>query len=176
MKWTTGIAVATAIGLSVGMAAPSAGADKPSVAAPAAVTVVAPSSHPAVYSCTANGVVFSITAYTPTRASNVVVSKGNYKNTGSLIPCNAIGFWVYAQTKVCGFWGCNYETKNSSGGTLQSANYSISVNQTCRGGTNRYRTYAKFRYMLLEFDQMLGLILVEQSPITHTSSAPEFTC
>jgi len=83
---------------------------------------------------------FYFDAHTPYRSGSSVVSGGHltmsYAHAGAAIK-------VKAQTKVCGFFGCNWHTKASRSKTIDFCCRStghVYVSQSCRGGTNRYRT------------------------------------
>ena len=90
--------------------------------------------------------------------------------------CLVESVWLRGQTKVCGFWGCNWHTKAGSGSDGQESYWSDSVSQDCRSGTHRYRTETGIGYRVLS-----GLIGVfptnsyeearEYSPVK-----PEFSC
>jgi len=57
------------------------------------------------------------------------------------IGCSTI-YQVNAQTKVCGFWGCSYETRAATGWITATSPYNGPnyVSQPCRAGLNRYQT------------------------------------
>jgi hypothetical protein len=78
---------------------------------------------------------------------------------------------VYAQTKACGVFGCNWQTRGSVtytpwGGMRETPG------MDCRRGTNRYRTHTAYGY------RIWGQTGLEPAlPIVHDSTVqPEFSC
>ena len=54
-----------------------------------------------------------------------------------------VGFGVQGQRKVCGFWGCSFETKADSGSAQpHGTRFQQYTGQPCINGTHRYRTRA----------------------------------
>lgn len=77
---------------------------------------------------------------------------------------------VLAQTKACGFWGCNYETRGSNSENLTVRDRTLHAMQDCRSGTNRYRTYAAISFWI-----PVHPTHYETQSVTDAVH-PEFTC
>ncbi len=78
---------------------------------------------------------------------------------------------VYAQTKACGVFGCNWETRDSVEYTPW---YGMreTPGMDCRKGTNRYRTHTVLGYRVIgETGLEPGFPVVRDSPVQ-----PEFSC
>lgn len=76
---------------------------------------------------------YSVTANTP-YAYYSIVSTGQI-NQNQVYCHNDPASGVKAQTKVCGAWGCNWETKNKQHYTPDSTSSYYTASQTCRSGT-----------------------------------------
>ena len=106
--------------------------------------------------------------YTPTFAS------GQYRSNGWLtqspdVYCFGIEWKIFAQTKVCGFWGCNWHTKgDKKANPLYSTSIYLTAYQPCRDGTHTYRTLGTYVYHppFANYPQVT----------THKSSEPKLTC
>lgn len=113
-------------------------------------------------------------------ASAPVLTSGRVRDTGtweqSPVYCPYPTGWVGAQTKVCGFWGCSWETRGRTADvTLNASPMSRTATQDCRDGTNRYRTRAYIETVHL--DSQNGVpILASDVNSQDDPKQPEFTC
>lgn len=107
----------------------------------------------------------------------------NYSATGSVYDngeidqsptwsCEQNSGTVFAQTKVCGFFGCNYETKASYNSDAKVLRWAHVAYQDCRADTNRYRTITRFDYLIWD-SSSFGYV---DESTSATSAALEFTC
>lgn len=109
---------------------------------------------------------FYFDSHAPVKFGSAVVSGGHLSMTYAHAGASIV---VKGQTKVCGFWGCNYQTKASKTKNIDFCCRStgeVYVSQPCRSGRNRYRTLvtvtiAEPFYREYEYKY---------------SSAPEFVC
>ena len=92
--------------------------------------------------------------------------------------CGANYATLTLQRKVCGFWGCNFETDNSGGANSVSSgalNSSTSWYTTayiyCPAGTNRYRNKVSLQYTYWDGQNFTG-----SSASSFSQSQPEITC
>jgi hypothetical protein len=78
---------------------------------------------------------------------------------------------VKGQRKVCGFWGCNYETKADSGWVGVGTNSYVErmMSQDCIQGTHRYRTAADYQYYVFNGEG-------NQERVTKNGNGIEFAC
>ncbi len=78
---------------------------------------------------------------------------------------------VYAQTKACGVFGCNWQTRDRIEYTPRG-NMRETPGMDCRKGTNRYRTHSVYGYRVWgQTGLEPGLPILADSRI-----APEFSC
>lgn len=78
-----------------------------------------------------------------------------------------VRFKVQGQRKVCGFWGCSYETKADSGFVQPNGTRTrLYTAQACIAGTHRYRTRS---YAI----NLGGPFYYDASVL---SSTPQFAC
>jgi hypothetical protein len=78
-----------------------------------------------------------------------------------------VRFKVQGQRKVCGFWGCSYETKADSGFVQPNGTRTrLYTAQYCIAGTHRYRTRS--------YATNLGGPYYYDASVLSTT--PEFTC
>lgn len=78
---------------------------------------------------------------------------------------------VYAQTKACGVFGCNWQTRGAVEYTPWQGMHET-PGMDCRTGTNRYRTHTVFGYRVIgETGLESGYPIVADSAIQ-----PEFSC
>ena len=82
------------------------------------------------------------------RSLSIVTSQGSVTQSPDWY-CLVESVWLRGQTKVCGFWGCNWHTKAGSGSDGQESYWSDSVSQDCRSGPHRYRTETGIGYRVL---------------------------
>lgn len=112
---------------------------------------------------------FRVTSYTPGRVYSG--SPGQVRSNGRIeqSPARRCGgvHRVLAQTKACGLFGCNYETKRTTTGSPIGTNELRTAEQGCRSGTHRYRTFSTFDMATLDGSVHRAY---------HASSQPEFTC
>ena len=108
-----------------------------------------------------------LAAAAPYRSGNQVVSVGIGYASGI---CPAARFDLQAQTKVCGFWGCDWQTRGLVYGNPY-AGYALAATQGCRGGKNRYRTKINFCWMPVSWPPTYDC----SNEFIH-GSQPEFTC
>ncbi len=118
---------------------------------------------------------YAIKADTPSLKSSSVKSTGSVTQTPNSY-CLVDQLWLRGQTKVCGFWGCNWHTKASTSSNGRISDWSASVTQDCRGGTHRYRTQTGMSYRTISGH--IGIIpTYSYHTKTHESTIkPEFTC
>ena len=90
--------------------------------------------------------------------------------------CLVDSVWLRGQTKVCGFWGCNWHTKASVGDNGRTSPWSARVSQDCRTGTHRYRTETGIGYRVLT--GFLGVIPTHSylEDRGYSVVKPEFSC
>jgi hypothetical protein len=79
--------------------------------------------------------------------------------------------WVYAQTKACGVFGCNWETRSATGSLPNRTSWAETPGMDCRSGTHRYRTRVLFAWGYYGGDGIYGASRGEESRLQ-----PEFTC
>lgn len=114
--------------------------------------------------CTYGPYAYAVYARTPGRSLYGVMGNGTFAANPDA-GCG-VRFTVYGQTKVCGAWGCSYESRATNGPYQPNGTYyTLYAEQPCRGGTNRYRTKS--------YAVNVG---GPGYTVTAYSSEPEFTC
>lgn len=118
---------------------------------------------------------YVIKANTPTLESSSVESTGSVTQTPNWY-CLVDQVWLRGQTKVCGFWGCNWHTKANAAHNGRTSSWSNSVTQSCRGGTHRYRTQTGMSFRTISGH--IGVIPTYAYHLKTVESAvqPELTC
>ena len=118
----------------------------------------------------------TVVADAPYRTGGDVKSEGSWEQ--SPVYCPYPTGKVAAQTKVCGGWGCSWETRGSSGDvTLSSSPIYRSAKQDCRNGTNRYRTRTYYTAVNLDYEGTPAVpVLSSSTSSVDDNKQPEFTC
>jgi len=108
-----------------------------------------------------------------------VVVNGN-TDVASNTSCSVATVQYRLQTKVCGFWGCEWKTKANSNTTRLPVNGRVPVElwMGCRPGANSYRLQAAVTHVELTFEDVNGnwypqLITVTT---THEGADEKITC
>jgi hypothetical protein len=128
---------------------------------------------PAALGCSANAQV-RVTADTPYQSGANVLDHGTIISSPSFM-CTQNGGEVHAETKACGSFGCNWQTRGEFDGQVQVNAWDHTASQACRSGTNRYRTRTVFNYMQIDVVQGIPVFVPEE--LSYTSpNQPEFSC
>lgn len=78
--------------------------------------------------------------------------------------------YVRGQRKVCGAFGCEWQTKNEVPGRPISTYWSATAKQDCIDGTHRYRTRTSYYYRTMS-NLSVSQLLADDSDVE-----PEYTC
>lgn len=160
--WGGALIVAGQLGLPLIGAAP-AGASPSGAAGPAKL---APSAAPASLACSWSAH-FTVTAEPPVRSGAGIRNRGVFN--ANQVSCTPPFGIVKAQTKACGFFGCDWENRGSSEEFIMRTTYETrNPYQDCRNGTNRYRTLARLLQPLYGGGSSTTLVTDDKQP--------EFTC
>lgn len=118
---------------------------------------------------------YVIKANTPRLEGSSVKSTGSVTQTPNWY-CLVDQVWLRGQTKVCGFWGCNWHTKASAAHNGRTSSWSNSVTQSCRGGTHRYRTQTGMSFRTISGHAGILPTYAYHLKIVESAVQPEFTC
>lgn len=89
------------------------------------------------------------------------------------VPCGSQSGGVFGERKVCGVFGCNFQSKAGSFVGLGGQQYwSRTVTQACVSGTNRYRTQTQFVYSYIDTQSAQWATAYP----TNYSYEPTFSC
>ncbi len=118
---------------------------------------------------------FYVKSRTPVLEGSSVKTPGSVTQVPNWY-CLVEQIWVTGQTKVCGFWGCDWHTKATNSHSGRTASWSATATQNCRSGTHRYRTRSGISYR-----HVSGLVgIIPTNTIEHkwveSTVQPEFTC
>lgn len=116
-----------------------------------------------------------VTADDPHLAGSSVNSSGRVVQLPSWY-CFVQYVWVRGQTKVCGFWGCNWHTKRYLGDDGRTSDWSGSVSQDCRTGLHRYRTLAGIDFRTVSIGRAGISVSSYHSKPTPSAGEPQFLC
>jgi len=84
--------------------------------------------------------------------------------------------FIQSQTKSCGIWGCNWQTRNQVSRSPNLLYWIETPGFQCRSGTNRYRGRVEFNYRQLDYVDWF-LVFVPGAPQVHSSPIEyEFSC